>query len=122
MQITLKANNEYNELISKRYEILDYLTSSKLKTSTETKEKQFEFDLINERIGEINEESTTFNANLVENIRDVLDKYKNTATIYLGGPSMIATDMMEFIKSDLVLFGSCVALIFAIMLLSLIHI
>ena len=116
MQITLKGNNEYNELISKRYEILDYLTSSKLKTSTERKEKQFEFDLINERIGEINEESTTFNANLVKNIRDVLDKYKNTATIYLGGPSMIATDMMEFIKSDLVLFGSCVALIFAIML------
>ena len=36
-----------------------------------------------------------FNKILAITIRNTLDKYRDDATIYLGGPSMIATDMME---------------------------
>ena len=34
----------------------------------------------------------------------------------LGGPAMITSDMMEYIRSDLVVFGIAVASVFAVML------
>ena len=42
--------------------------------------------------------------------------HRNNATLYLGGPAMITSDMMEYIRSDLVVFGVAVASVFAIML------
>ena len=42
--------------------------------------------------------------NILE-IRDVIKSYENIGKIYLGGISMIADDMMTFIKSDIIVFG-----------------
>ena len=41
----------------------------------------------------------------ITEIRDVINKYGQSAKIYLGGIPMIADDMMSFIKSDIVVFG-----------------
>ena len=38
-------------------------------------------------------------------IRDVINKYGESAKIHLGGIPMIADDMMTFIKNDIVVFG-----------------
>ncbi len=116
MQVVLRGNNEYNELINQRYELLEQLSSkepltNKLKTTLQNK-----LDMTNKRISELNDQESDFNKILIKNIRSTLDKYRDDATIYLGGPSMIASDMMDYIKSDLVIFGSAVALIFALML------
>ncbi len=43
--------------------------------------------------------------NILE-IRDVIKSYQDIGKIYLGGIPMIADDMMTFIKSDIVVFGS----------------
>ena len=116
MQIVLRGNNEYDELIKKRYAILDSLDSKEPLTNKTKSDLQNNLISINSRISKINDEDSDFNKSLIRNIRLTLDKYKNDATIYLGGPSMIATDMMEYIESDLMIFGSAVALIFALML------
>ena len=116
MQIVLRGNNEYDELIKKRYAILDSLDSKEPLTNKTKSDLQNNLISINARISKINDEDSDFNKSLIRNIRLTLDKYKNDATIYLGGPSMIATDMMEYIESDLMIFGSAVALIFALML------
>ena len=42
--------------------------------------------------------------NILE-IRQVIESYKDTAQIHLGGIPMIADDMMTYIKSDIVFFG-----------------
>ena len=41
----------------------------------------------------------------IAEIRDVISKYSEGATIYLGGIPMIADDMMSYIKNDIVVFG-----------------
>jgi predicted RND superfamily exporter protein len=116
MQIVLKGNDEYDSLIDKRYEILDSLESNEPKTTQEKTLLQENLDLINARISQLNDNESEFNALLVAKIRSVLDLYRTDATLYLGGPAMITSDMMEYIKSDLVVFGIGVASVFAIML------
>jgi len=41
----------------------------------------------------------------ITEIRDIINKYGESAKIHLGGIPMIADDMMSFIKSDIVVFG-----------------
>ena len=116
MQVVLKGNNEYNNLITKRYAILEKLDSKEVLTSKSRLDLQNDLNDINSRISKINDSESEFNKILINNIRNTLDKYRDDATIYLGGPSMIATDMMEYIESDLTIFGLAVAIIFAVML------
>ncbi len=116
MQVVLRGNNEYDALIKQRYEILDNLDSREPLTKKTITDLQNNLNFINTRISQINNQESEFNKILISNIRNTLDKYRDDATIYLGGPSMIATDMMEYIESDLMIFGSAVALIFALML------
>ena len=116
MQIVLKGNDEYNTLIKERYDVLDSLSSKEPKISDIKISLQNRLDAINLRISELNDEESEFNSKLVADIRLVLDKYRDNAILYLGGPTMITSDMMDYIKSDLIVFGSAVALIFAIML------
>jgi predicted RND superfamily exporter protein len=41
----------------------------------------------------------------VASIRSVLSKYRGQATVHLGGISMIADDLVTFVRSDIVVFG-----------------
>ena len=41
----------------------------------------------------------------INEIRDVINKYGENANIHLGGIPMIANDMMNYIKSDILVFG-----------------
>ena len=116
MQVVLKGNDEYNKLINLRYEILDKLDSREPLTSKTINQLQNDLENINTRISEINNQESEFNKLLIAEIRRTLDIYRDEATIYLGGPSMIATDMMDYIESDLIIFGTAVAVIFAVML------
>ena len=116
MQIVLRGNDEYDLLISDRYRILDILKSKEPITNETKTILQYELDSINKRISELNDNESNFNSSLVSEIRSVLDSHRNDATLYLGGPAMITSDMMEYIRSDLVVFGVAVASVFAIML------
>ena len=116
MQVVLRGNNEYDSLIKQRYKILESLSTNEPLTNKNKLDLQNDLTLINSRISEINNQESEFNKVLISNIRNTLDDYKDEATIYLGGPSMIATDMMEYIESDLMIFGTAVAFIFAVML------
>ena len=116
MQIVLKGNDEYDQLINDRYEILDQLSSKEPDTIANKQLLNEDLKIINKKISKINDNESSFNANLVSDIRSILDNYRSDATLYLGGPTMITSDMMDFIRSDLVLFGTAVALIFALML------
>ena len=116
MQVVLRGNDEYDLLVNKRYEILDTLSTKEPITKEVRLSLVKELQLINQRISSLNDNESKFNSNLVQEIRNILGFYKNEATLYLGGPAMITSDMMDYIKSDLVVFGSAVALVFAVML------
>ena len=116
MQVVLRGNDEYDLLVNKRYEILDTLRTKEPITKEVRSSLVKELQSINQRISSLNDNESKFNSNLVQEIRNILGFYKNEATLYLGGPAMITSDMMDYIKSDLVVFGSAVALVFAVML------
>ena len=46
----------------------------------------------------------------INEIREIIEKYKSTSKIHLGGIPMIADDMMTYIKNDIVVFGAGVFL------------
>ena len=108
MQITLRENPIYRALIDKRYE-LNELPESIANTTTELKK-------INKEISIINDKESLQRALLIFQIRELLSEYSASGVLFLGGASMIATDMMSFIKSDLAVFGVGVALVFCLML------
>ncbi|MHC4624792.1 MAG: RND family transporter, partial [Planctomycetota bacterium] len=49
-------------------------------------------------------------------IRAIMNKYRTDAELFLGGVSMIADDMISFIKNDLKVFGLGVLLLLVLML------
>ncbi|MDH3636134.1 MAG: MMPL family transporter [Gammaproteobacteria bacterium] len=49
-------------------------------------------------------------------VRDILDAYRAKATVFLGGVPMITSDSIEFIRSDLKVFGVGVILFIVIIL------
>ena len=108
MQITLSENDIYRELIRQRYQLLegDILNSQTQAALKET----------NRKISKINDTESKQRAALIANIRLLLTQHAEAGTLFLGGASMIATDMMSFIKADLAVFGVGVALIFCAML------
>ena len=55
----------------------------------------------------------------VKDVRQIVHHYKNGADIFLGGVSMITADMVDFIRSDIVVFGSGI-IVFIIVILSVI--
>jgi len=55
----------------------------------------------------------------VAQVRAIAEKYKGDAQIFVGGVTMVTADMISFIRSDLVVFGSAIV-VFLILLLSII--
>ena len=108
MQITLSENTLYRDLIQQRYDLRNLV-----KISTAQK---LELQKVNQKISKINDEEAIQRAELIAKIRELLKSNSDKGTLFLGGASMIATDMMTFIKSDLAIFGIGVAIVFCIML------
>lgn len=52
----------------------------------------------------------------VAEVREKMFKFKDRAEVFLGGPSMITADMVDFIKSDLNVFGTGIVLFIIITL------
>ena len=108
LQVTINENPQYRSLIRKRYELLDLTKLSSIQKN--------ELREINQQISKINDDEAKQRADLIDQIREILIKSSDQGTLFLGGASMIATDMMNFIKSDLAIFGIGVAIIFCLML------
>ena len=102
-QILLDKNEYYEDLIQQRYDLLD------LDQPTILLE-------VNHKIDEENSKIQEKEKKIVSEIRSLIKKNDDFGILYLGGPAMIANDMIDFIKSDLSLFGLLVFIIFGFLL------
>ena len=102
-QILLDKNEEHENLIQQRYDLLDSDQPNNL----------FE---INQKIDEQNLKIQEKEKKIVAEIRSVISSNSDFGTLFLGGPAMIANDMIDLIKSDLSLFGLLVFIIFGFLL------
>ena len=56
-------------------------------------------------------------AQLMDAVRGVRDRYQDQALLRIGGVPMMASDMIAFVKSDILYFGSAILVVMALMLL-----
>ena len=107
--VNLKRDEQFVELLRKRN---DLRAKEKLKIEEEKEHKKIlvEYDKRKGNLKKINHQ------NIVA-IREIIKEFSDTGEIHLGGVPMIADDMIEFIKSDLVNFGVGVFLFIIITLI-----
>jgi len=114
IQLNLTVQNHYIELVRER----DALRSKMREQTLSDSEAR--------RLEQVSAEFLAFRTDLaerdhqrVEQIRNILTTYEDDAELFLGGVSMITTDMIEYIRSDLVVFGGAI-IVFVVAMLAII--
>jgi predicted RND superfamily exporter protein len=111
LQVNLKIDEVYRDLLQQR-NALQVLESQRPLTATETKRLGDIKDKIDRHLDEIR----LAQHKNIQAVRAVLDRYRADADLFLGGISMVADDMITFIKSDLEVFGIGVFFLLILML------
>jgi predicted RND superfamily exporter protein len=114
LQINFKTDAHYQDLLARH----DHLLKKKLDgflTAGETDE----FKKLSEQVQSLRNDQRNKRHQDIAEIRAIMDKYNQDAELFLGGISMVADDLIRFIKSDLKIFGLGV-LLFLIISLSII--
>jgi hypothetical protein len=108
MQVNLASNRTLIDLINGRDKLYAMLaTNPDARTRLEDLSAQIK---IENKAQKIRLEKT------IREVRGVMDGYRDRATLFLGGVPMIASDSIEFIRSDLKVFGAGVVLFIVIIL------
>ncbi len=101
LQVNLKGNSNY-------FRLNDELRKLQWKKSKHKKLTPYEqaamINLKNE-LRLLADEVAARNERVIKHIRQLKEEYRSFATIYLGGIPMIAHDMVDYVKSDLIVFG-----------------
>ncbi len=98
--LNFEVDNKYLELVRHRDELRLKRDESGLSA-----EEQVELERVSEEFLVYRTERDASDHARVAQVREITDRYKDKAEIFLGGVSMITADMIAFIKSDLVVFG-----------------
>lgn len=114
MLATLELDQKYLDLVQAR-DALRLIKS----TDGLSQEQQVELDAVSKEFLDYRTAKAAVSHQLVADVRSLMDGYRDRATIFLGGPDMITADMVDFIKSDLAIFGTGI-LIFVIVTLGVI--
>lgn len=111
---TLALDQQYLDLVNRR-------DGLRLVRDTQglTPQQSIELTEVSEKFLNYRTAKTTEDRQRVAQVRALVEIYRESATIFLGGPDMITADMITFIKSDLVVFSLGI-LLFIVLTLSLI--
>lgn len=106
IQVNISRDEHYFELLNKRDSLRELAHASHFQPAEKQQLKQAESAF--REYSALNNERQS---QLVKDVRSVLTAYKGDANVFLGGVPMIATDMISFVKSDLMVFGSGILLL-----------
>jgi len=111
LQLNLALDERYLELVRKR-------DSLRIKASREglSEAEQQELEKVSATFRDYRTRASERDRQRVAEIREILATYSDRAELFLGGVSMITADMIAFIKSDLVVFGSAILVFITLML------
>ena len=100
--VYIKTDKKLSQLIKKKNDYLDKKNKGSLSSEDKKKYKKFlkEYDKYKKSYNKRN------HTKYKRKIRMIIEKYKDTAKIHLGGIPMIADDMMTYIKNDIMVFGA----------------
>lgn len=109
--LNLEVNNKYIEMVRHR-------DALRWKRDTEglTDEEKIELEKVSKEFLDYRTAQAAKDHQRVDTVRQVMDKYRDDAQLFLGGVSMITSDMITYIKNDLVVFGIAILLFIVVML------
>lgn len=114
IQVNLPTPERYFELLYERNSLRDRVDSGDA-----TEEEQQRMEAVSQEFIEFTEAQGEERDRTIDNVRAILDSYRDRAEIYLGGVPMIVADMIRFIENDLSTFGIGV-LVFLLLTLAII--
>ena len=102
IMLNLKRDEKYFDLINKRDK---FIKLKKLHVLTNI--QKVDFENTKKELKQYRDTIRLQNHQLIVDIRKIKDQFENTheCVLHLGGASMIADDMVEFVKNDLSTFG-----------------
>lgn len=103
VQINLERDEQYNLLLYKREDLRKLQRDFGLTPQEKSELKSIEAEFKAHTAASLERQDT-----LVRNVRTIAANYSLYAKTFVGGVPMIASDMVSFVRSDLVLFGSAI--------------
>ncbi len=99
--VYINTDEKLSELIKKKNIFLDKKDKNQFTSEDKKEYKKFllEYDKYKKSYNQKNHQN-------INEIRSIIEKYKDSARIHLGGIPMIADDMMTYIKNDIIVFGA----------------
>jgi predicted RND superfamily exporter protein len=101
----------YNELLQKRNHLRE-----KESLGTLTPQERIDLDQVLKDFRRCRDQARMVRHQDIRTIRAIMDKYRGNADLFLGGVSMIADDMITYVRNDLKIFGTGVTLCLMMML------
>jgi uncharacterized protein len=98
--IYLPIDERYRDLLARRNDFREKKADGHL-----TAAEASEFRKVTEQFRTHRDKMREARHQDISEIRSIMDKYRKDAQLFLGGVSMIADDMISFIKNDLKVFG-----------------
>ncbi len=112
--LNIKNDPKYFELLEKRNAL-----GAKQKDKTISKDEEAELKKIIVEFKNYRDFIRQNDTKEIEQIREIIKKYEPNGKIFLGGVNMIASDVIGFVKNDLVIYGFSLILIFIFILWSI---
>ncbi|MCK5904239.1 MAG: MMPL family transporter, partial [Gammaproteobacteria bacterium] len=112
MQLNMVLDEGLKSLIEAR----DVLREKRLAEALDTDEL-IQLKILSDQIREQRDVYRRQNVETIASIRSILDRYRVGVDIFLGGVPMIAVDMIDYIQSDIKVFGTSILLFLILALL-----
>ena len=109
--VSVEADDVLNGLLSKRNELRELRSSGQA-----TKAQLLELEEVTLKHQARAKQFGDRQANLVANMRELIDQHRDSAKLFLGGVPMIAADSVSFIEGDVLVFGSSALLVIILIL------
>ncbi len=100
IQVVFKEDETYSALLNKRNQLREKKTGARL-----TPEEEAELARATRVFSDYHAAFLEAGRKDIDEVRGILNKYRESATLYLGGVRMIIADMIRFIEHDLAVFG-----------------
>lgn len=114
IQVNLKRDERYYQLLNERDALRAKAANNELSSA-----EHDELATLEKTFADYTSEAHERQADLVAKARDIVKDYRGDATVFLGGVPMIAVDMIDFVKSDLRVFGTGILLFIVVLLVAI---
>ncbi|MFO8049490.1 MAG: MMPL family transporter, partial [Desulfosudaceae bacterium] len=111
IQINIEIDKHYRQIVAERDRLVEKSRQSGLASAEAARLDRLEREILAQR-----EALKQRNRQMISDIRDIMQEHEDQADLFLGGITMIANDLIRFIKNDLKVFGLGVFCLLVVML------